>query len=632
MPTRSTQVFVHNETNQVLLKTQESIDAGEWGRDGEQRPPQEIIPGSTSEVGSDSAGILTGTEASVRYTIGFSGASVYMHWNNPYEGSNAYHQFTDAAYDVFRTGGDGANAVVHFYLRPSELRTARAFLPSREGFRFGNHWGDVPYSLPPLRGSNLDLKWGNAADGLCGGMVFTVRDYFDSDLRIPQVETAPPNEEDPLFVYLVDRLFAGFDIGTVSLMLKLMLPSYPDTDENILGAIGIARGRAYVMAEIEWPLIRADIDAGRPSPMFLQMIKSYLPFDLGKNHQVLAYAYQVRGSEVELHVYDPNQPRSDDVRVSFSTRTTAEPIDVRHSVAVKDENGQRRPIYSFARMNYTHRVPPGPHVPRDQPAPFAYVSLAVETELISETVVESGRKLFPILGGKCGEREFDFERVELRERNVFTATVVGFPGATLQWWVEGVAVPAAPYQLAVNAWADGYGDDDEDADLKQVTITATPEGYRLVLENTPTDGNYILSVQVATAGDGAGRATIAAGFTGLRLTVPGKSEADAACMSDALDELRTEYDEEAWMADTLAWITAGLPPPEIHDPEYTRLRDEWADTIRGADEARAARIRAGAGVARTLEAIDRQLAKDVARSVELALDLPADSILRKTIG
>ena len=56
-------------------------------------------------------------------------------------------------------------------------------------------------------------------------------------------------------------------------------------------------------------LIRQDIDAGILSPMALIRIKSHDPFDMGHNHQVLAYGYELE-SELSgmLYVYDMNCP------------------------------------------------------------------------------------------------------------------------------------------------------------------------------------------------------------------------------------------------------------------------------------------------------------------------------------
>jgi hypothetical protein len=322
MAARSTRVFIHNETPQRLTKVSDDVEHGEWGA---RQPPQEIEPFATVTAGSSSAGFLTGTEARVTYVIGDNPSQTWsMHWDNPFVGSNAYHNDTDPTHDVFWTALAGNQATAHFSLRPSR-RVATDFLPSNDGFKFPNTWPNMPYSLPPLGGSVLDVKFGNARNGLCGGMVFAALDYFNAGWGIPAQTTPPPGEGDPLFLYLVDRLFATFTGNSVSLMYALMEPAYPDGDEGVLSVIGLASGRAAVMAHEEFPIIRADLDAGKPSPIFLLTVKSLNPFDLGKCHQVLAYAYECRGHEVTLWVYDPNQPRRDDITLHCtSTRPTSQ--------------------------------------------------------------------------------------------------------------------------------------------------------------------------------------------------------------------------------------------------------------------------------------------------------------------
>jgi hypothetical protein len=360
MSARSTQVFLHNETEFILTRIEEDIPHGEWGDDGRQEPAMQIAPNTVDEMGSDSSGVATGTEASVRYRIaGGKNSSVYVHWDNPFDGVNSSHQFTDPDFEVFHTGGDGNNAVIDVFLRRSARHAVANFLPSRNGYHFGNHWGDVPYSLPPLRGSILDKKYGSAKDGLCGGMVYSVRDFFEAQRPIPPDTVPPAGEQNPLFINIVNRLFDTFDIDDVTLYLKLMDPLYPDTDENILNPVGLANGRAFVMANIEFPMIRQDILAGHTSPMGLVQIKSISPFDLGHNHQVLAYAYQARGQDIDLWVYDPNCPGRDDIKLSFNITSTADPIVVTHNV---DDNSH--PIYCFFRTNYSFSSPPDLWMPR----------------------------------------------------------------------------------------------------------------------------------------------------------------------------------------------------------------------------------------------------------------------------
>ena len=48
------------------------------------------------------------------------------------------------------------------------------------------------------------------------------RDYFEAKMSIPSTTVAPAGEQDPLFDYLVKRLFDTFDVDDVSLYLKYM--------------------------------------------------------------------------------------------------------------------------------------------------------------------------------------------------------------------------------------------------------------------------------------------------------------------------------------------------------------------------------------------------------------------------
>lgn len=358
MAARSTRIVLHNQTDFALIDPQVDLPHGQWTDPWQPKP--RIEAHAIGEFRSESDGVMTGTEGSVRYRIdNGAGASVYVHWDNPFDGRNSYHQFTDVGLEVFHRGGDGNEASIDVFLRPSRPHFVAGFRPSTNGFKFTNHWANTPYSLPPLRGSVLDMKYGNAKNGLCGGMVYAVRDHYQAARLIPTDTTAPLGEQDPLFLYIVDRLFDTLDIDDVTMYLKLMDPLYPDTDENLLNPIGLANGRAYVMAEIEFPMIRDDLLAGHPSPLGLVCVKSALPTDLGKCHQGLAYGYQQSGNDVTVWLYDPNtsMDTADDVAMRFSVRTTSERIDVQHNVNVTSD-GQRQPIYAFFRTNYLFSHPP----------------------------------------------------------------------------------------------------------------------------------------------------------------------------------------------------------------------------------------------------------------------------------
>ena len=594
MALRTVRVFLHNETTFPLNLTRAALDEGAWGDDGRQHPPQTIAPQTTAMMRSESSGFSpAGTEAHVEYRIGSdSTENVALHWDNPLVGSASYHQNTDPNHFVFRAGGTGNDAVVHFYLRPAGPRST-GFLPDRDGFKFSNHWPNTPYSLPPLKGTVLDYKYGNARNGLCGGMVFAARDYFEEGRSIPAVTTAPVGEQDPLFLYLVDRLFATFSVDSVSLMLKLMNPLYPDTDENVLGALGLAAGRSSVMANEEWPLIRADIEAGRPSPMVLITVKSTLPWDLGKCHQVLAYAYDVHADDILLRVYDPNQPMNNDVTMRFNIRTVAEPIRVQHNIHASEDDGTSlRPIYCFARMNYTHRTPTVPTPPRPKHPPVE-VPRQVHVEFVggktlASSVVEHGRKKFQVL--MCEEREFDFTRVIQQQRMTVRAVAISYVDPVVSWRLNSVPVqPGTRQTVRPHPSELGSGSFEDTGILSDppVTVTTTTDGMLLHVENTLGDGQYSLSAQaLVTERDGSQgkRWAMTISFLGTKEIVPGLTEAADRCFTEWLDSLRQEAPSmEAIIATIYAQL--GRPPDPIWDPDPLQLLTGWQDAIIDPDQA-----------------------------------------------
>lgn len=223
------------------------------------------------------------------------------------------------------------------------------FLPSTSGFRFANDFPHVPVRRIGVPGV-VEVPIGDASNGLCGGMVFAARDYFESGRAVPS--DAEPPSGGPLFDYIVDRLFASFDLpfGPVR-YLALMSPALPD-GESLLGRIGLApHGRAWQMTRVEWPKIRADIDAGHPSPLGLVRVKSTNPFDLKENHQVLAYGYDLVGTVLSLRLYDPNWPGRDDVELSLDLSSPTRPT----AVTVVPEGP---PVFAFFRVRYRPATPP----------------------------------------------------------------------------------------------------------------------------------------------------------------------------------------------------------------------------------------------------------------------------------
>jgi hypothetical protein len=246
------------------------------------------------------------------------------------------------------------------------------FLPSTSGFHFSNSgFPHVPDIKIDIFGEQIAI--GDAANGLCGGMVFAARDYFEAGIPIPSDTTNPSSG--PLFDYIVRRLFDSFNLllppplppvplipftfftptppfgpGPLTYM-HLMNPALPD-HETVVSTIGFAwRGRAWVMIHDEWPKIKADIDSGHLSPIALVEIKSLDPSRMGENHQVLAYGYDLDGTDLMIRLYDPNYPENDSVSMSLSIARPENTTSVSNSVVPT--------VCCFFRPMYTFSFPPG---------------------------------------------------------------------------------------------------------------------------------------------------------------------------------------------------------------------------------------------------------------------------------
>lgn len=207
------------------------------------------------------------------------------------------------------------------------------FRPSRDAFRFTN-------SFPPAPAVNLDfgpagtIGVGDASGGLCGGMVFAVRDLVEAGRTRPDLAT-PPEPSSDLFKFLVRRLLDSWDIpGGVFRYLRWMVT--PDGDTGV-GPFSVQGVRGLTLRE-QWPHLRQSLDAGTLTPIGLVTVHGADLTQVGHNHQVLAYGYVLDGDRVELAVYDPNTPldRADDVRIRFSTANPgrAEP-PFTHTIAIK---------------------------------------------------------------------------------------------------------------------------------------------------------------------------------------------------------------------------------------------------------------------------------------------------------
>lgn len=220
------------------------------------------------------------------------------------------------------------------------------FLPSANGLHFANSFPHQPVLTidVPAAGS---IPIGDAAGGLCGGMIFTAIDLFLAGCT-PGPETDPPAAGSPRYQYIVNRLLTSFGLpGGTLRYFALMQPLLPDEPGPLPF---MPHGRPWIMAAQEWPKIRAEIDAGRLCSLGLIRVISADPRMLGRNHQVVAYRYSVEGSAVAIGVYDPNHPNDDTVEIRLDVSNPSKTIPVTYTPG----DGA---VYCFFRTSYEPATP-----------------------------------------------------------------------------------------------------------------------------------------------------------------------------------------------------------------------------------------------------------------------------------
>ncbi|MCP9956601.1 aegerolysin family protein [Streptomyces sudanensis] len=111
---RSTTVSLTNNSGTLLTRAGSNLHWGVWS-DG-LLPPSMVQPGVTAKWGSESEGLMTGTEGEVTFDVAGSSNRLRVYWNNPYWGSNSYSCSAPAGYKCTQQGGTGDNAAVSFTL------------------------------------------------------------------------------------------------------------------------------------------------------------------------------------------------------------------------------------------------------------------------------------------------------------------------------------------------------------------------------------------------------------------------------------------------------------------------------------------------------------------------------------
>jgi hypothetical protein len=99
---------------------------------------------------------------------------------------------------------------------PASVRVP-GFTPSAGGFHFANAFPKEPDFTVDLPGLGV-LPVGDASNGVCGGMVFAVRDIFETTGQSFPADTTPPADGTALFRYIVERLIVSFDLPSLGVL------------------------------------------------------------------------------------------------------------------------------------------------------------------------------------------------------------------------------------------------------------------------------------------------------------------------------------------------------------------------------------------------------------------------------
>jgi hypothetical protein len=179
------------------------------------------------------------------------------------------------------------------------------FRPSEHGWHFANYWpGGAPAGIA---GITLARVYG----GLCGGMCVMARQAWERGTPLPTDRQVPRGG--PLTSALWEAQLHSMDLPEGLLRyLRLQLPT-----------AAAARRRSTLGSAV--PAVRRNLRGGRPALLGLVRATSWNPAALSKHHVVLAYRLDIRRKDPDLpaqlvviHVYDPNHPDDDRVRLEVT--------------------------------------------------------------------------------------------------------------------------------------------------------------------------------------------------------------------------------------------------------------------------------------------------------------------------
>ncbi|MEQ8763714.1 MAG: hypothetical protein RL885_07300 [Planctomycetota bacterium] len=184
---------------------------------------------------------------------------------------------------------------------PTATREILPFRPSLHGLPFVNSF---PVKLEiPLGFTSWKLR---SDFGLCGGMIYRTLDAWEGGEEVDRDQTRPKFGSDRYWD-LMQRQTETLVPGVWAKVLKWQ--QRPDRETRWCPLSSLRR-----MVPGELAKVRDRIDRGWAVPICL--IRRSGLSNPSYNHQVLVYGYEQSGRETTLHVYDPNHPNDDSIRIA----------------------------------------------------------------------------------------------------------------------------------------------------------------------------------------------------------------------------------------------------------------------------------------------------------------------------
>lgn len=148
-----------------------------------------------------------------------------------------------------------------------------------------------------------------------------------------------------LYQYIVKRLYDSFNLPTrISRFLELMAPPFR------MSVAASACQAAPASCSTTSGGASRHARRGQLAVLGLVKVKSDKPEGLGNNRQVLAYGYDLDGTDLTLHLYDPSYADNDNVTMHLNVADAHAPVSLSYDTSDT--------VYCFFHTRYTFAHPP----------------------------------------------------------------------------------------------------------------------------------------------------------------------------------------------------------------------------------------------------------------------------------